>query len=809
MTEPPSSPNPNSFSSDRLPVESGRFSEPFDTFLDDVCDAFEAELAKNRKPAIEDYLAQSEPDQRGMLLRELLWIELSYLHANGKRPERSTYLKRFPDRSPIVEEVFESLENITHNFASKTARDYSQPPSETLECRHRYSHLRFLAKGGLGQVFSARDERLKRRVAIKFIREDFTKDEEANQRFLLETEVTSRLDHPGVVPVYAFGRLEDGRPYYAMRYIEGTTFRKAIDQYHQKERSLTAAEAKIEMHTLIRHLISACKTVAYAHNRGVLHRDVKPENIMLGKFGETLVVDWGLVHFVERDAEAKASGEKTLLPSAFRNSDLSSNSAGGTVGYLSPEQTPGFSSEVGPAADIYSFGATLYRVLTNSAPFHPQQGEKVWEKIRQGDFPPPRVIRSSCSPDLEAICLKAMASEPALRYSSALEMADDLERWLADEPVSVRKPSPMENAMRFARRHRTGALTILLSSLVVAFTGILLTFVLADKARLATDKARAESFLREQVEEARLTNLQNAARFAARGLGHDLDLRWNALYEAMQHVDSEGRTLYDLMVAYQEAESPEAKESAQAALQNWIEIHAWDWVKPVEDVAAAESWFICNRDGIQLARHKKSSSIGQPYHYRSYFQSKPYDLPPEVPNDEVDIIEEATLSSPYVGTETKQLKVVFSIPIRRAPGEEPIGVLGMGADLGEQLRTVLGEWGEKHCILVNLRPDTLAGDLALNTGVIVAHPDLEPGTQPHRVSPELVDMIQKESEIIFTDFVDPLAETNIPRPIAASKVKVDFRDRGGGVQGYASAVDSGWAVLVQDRPTLTAMPATP
>ena len=156
-----------------------------------------------------------------------------------------------------------------------------------------------MVRGGLGEVFVAVDPELDRQVAVKELRAYHAHDPLSQARFLLEARLTGRLEHPGIVPVYGLGRYPDGRPYYAMRFIEGETLGRAIERFHgEEDASREPARREIAFRRLLRSLIDACNAVAYAHSRGVVHRDLKPDNIMLGRFGETLVVNWGLAKSV-------------------------------------------------------------------------------------------------------------------------------------------------------------------------------------------------------------------------------------------------------------------------------------------------------------------------------------------------------------------------------------------------------------------------------------------------------------------------------------------------------------------------------
>jgi serine/threonine protein kinase/formylglycine-generating enzyme required for sulfatase activity len=326
----------------------------------------------------------------------------------------------------------------------------------------RFRVLRPLARGGLGEVFLAQDGELNREVALKEILPRHADDPESRARFLREAEVTGALEHPGVVPVYGLGTHPDGRPYYTMRLIRGETLREAIGRFHAADRaSRPPGERNVELRKLLGRFVAVCDAVAYAHSRGILHRDLKPDNIMLGPYGETLVVDWGLAGPVR-------GPDQTPLPSALRPAGAAegwtqTGAVIGTPQYMSPEQAAGQADRLGPAADVYSLGATLYQLLTGRAPF-PMEGGilDLLLRVRSGDFPRPRTVHHGVPQALEAICLKAMASRPADRYSTARELADDLERWLADEPVRAHREPLRSRLGRWRRRHRA-----LVASLVV------------------------------------------------------------------------------------------------------------------------------------------------------------------------------------------------------------------------------------------------------------------------------------------------------------------------------------------------------
>src|SRR4051812_5439496 len=279
----------------------------------------------------------------------------------------------------------------------------------------RFRILRPHARGGLGAVSVALDSELNREVALKQILHRHADDPESRARFLLEAEVTGRLEHPGVVPVYGLGCDAEGRPFYAMRLVKGQSLKEAVEHFHAAGGAGDPRRWNLELRQLLGRFVAVCNVVAYAHSRGVIHRDLKPANILLGPYGETLVVDWGLAKVVGRGEAAARSGavEATLQPgSGSGSSETLPGTALGTPAYMSPEQAEGRLEQVGPLSDLYSLGATLYYLLTGEPPIDEADVGAALRRVQRGEFPPPRAADPRVPRALEAICLKAMALEP-------------------------------------------------------------------------------------------------------------------------------------------------------------------------------------------------------------------------------------------------------------------------------------------------------------------------------------------------------------------------------------------------------------
>jgi eukaryotic-like serine/threonine-protein kinase len=321
----------------------------------------------------------------------------------------------------------------------------------------RFRVLRPHAQGGPGAVFVALDGELNREVALKQILDHHADDSISRTRFLIEAEITGGLEHPGIVPVYGLGHYGDGRPYYAMRFIRGDCLKEAIAAFHADE-SLThdVGKRSLALRKLLRLFVDVCNAIDYAHGRGVLHRDLKPGNVIVGRYGETLVIDWGLAKPMGHSVAASQSEERTLIPSSSSGSaETLPGSAIGTPAYMSPEQAGGDLEKLGPRSDVYSLGATLYCLLTGKPPFKGEDLGEILRAVQRGDFPKPRQVDPSIDRALEAVCLKAMATHLKDRHATARVLADDIERWAADEPTSAWAEPFSVRARRWMRQNRT------------------------------------------------------------------------------------------------------------------------------------------------------------------------------------------------------------------------------------------------------------------------------------------------------------------------------------------------------------------
>jgi len=322
-----------------------------------------------------------------------------------------------------------SAENFGANAAAATGQsEKAARPAETLGELGDYQLLEVVGRGGQGVVFRARQKSLNRTVALKMISLGSWATEAHLKRFRREAEAAASLEHPGIVPIYEVGE-RDGSCYFSMRFVEGGQLDQVIKRKPTSIRQAAELISKI------------ARTVHFAHEHGILHRDIKPGNILLDAKSEPLLTDFGLARLVE--AESTVTRTKEVM---------------GTPSYMAPEQAMGNNLAVSSATDVYGLGAVLYQLLTGHPPF---AGGTTYETIKlvlDTEPRPPRLLNPRIDRELSTICLKCLEKDPKRRYSSALALAEDLEHWLKHEPIQARRAGVITRSRKWVRRNPTSAL---------------------------------------------------------------------------------------------------------------------------------------------------------------------------------------------------------------------------------------------------------------------------------------------------------------------------------------------------------------
>jgi WD40 repeat protein len=299
-----------------------------------------------------------------------------------------------------------------------------------------------IGRGGMGRVYRARQRSLDRIVALKVIASDEVAAPKLVERFRIEAEAAASLDHPNIVPIYEVGEA-DGWHFFSMRLVEGQTLAVAL------------ARGPLPLAQGARLLATVARAISHAHQRGVLHRDLKPGNILLDSAGEPHVADFGLAKFTQRQSDL------TITQAAL-----------GTPAYMSPEQAAGRTREITTAADVYGLGAVLFETLTGAPPFTGDTPMAIGRQVIDQEPPTPSSINPAVPRDLAVICLKCLEKDPGRRYRSAAGLADDLERWLRHEPISAHAATPAERLGKWVRRrpiHAALAVTLLLAVVGLVF----------------------------------------------------------------------------------------------------------------------------------------------------------------------------------------------------------------------------------------------------------------------------------------------------------------------------------------------------
>ncbi len=372
----------------------------------------------------------------------------------------------------------------------------------------RYELLERKFTGGMGEVWLARDRELNREVLLKQVLPQLAENVRNRGRFLLEARTGAILEHPGIVPVYDIGQHPGGQLFQVMRYFRPGSLHKKIAAYHLAHPD---AIDELALRTLLGHFATACRAIEFVHTRGILHLDIKPQNIVTGEFGETQIIDWGLAQITDADMLEKVHEESGNLGSGSARGDSATPASRekstatnvlprglrGTPAYAAPEQWRGDPKVLGAWTDVYGLGATLFEILASKAPFT-VPSPTIREDVEIGNLH--REMKPWAPPALRAICRKALALKPGDRYATAAALADDIDRFLADEPVAAWPDPWWVRLWRFVKRHRTA---VAAAGALLATTTVALAIgnVLVARERDAKERARQEAVAQRDLAE--------------------------------------------------------------------------------------------------------------------------------------------------------------------------------------------------------------------------------------------------------------------------------------------------------------------
>jgi tetratricopeptide (TPR) repeat protein len=400
--------------------------------------------------------------------------------------------------------------------AAPTLRS-AAPEPESAPSHDRYVVERELGRGGLGRVLAAHDQRLRRPVALKDL---LHRDDDARARFDREAYITARLQHPSIVPLYDVDQWSGGEPFYAMKLVSGRTL----------DRLVARAAGLDERLALVPNVLAVCEAVAFAHGEGVIHRDLKPANVIIGGFGETVVIDWGLAKEL---GVADAPG-----PGGPETDGTLAGTVVGTPAYMPPEQAR--AEPVDARADVYALGAMLYHVLAGGPPYRARTASATLEEVEAGPPPPLSLRQPGIAQDLLTIVAKAMAREPADRYPSAKELAEELRRFTTGQLVRSHVYSFRQIAWRFLRRNRAAVLVAaVMLGVAVAGGAVALREIVHERNVAEQQRGAAEALVRYSLSGLR-DRLERIGHLELlRGIGGEIETYYQTVLANDPRLDDE------------------------------------------------------------------------------------------------------------------------------------------------------------------------------------------------------------------------------------------------------------------------------
>jgi hypothetical protein len=520
--------------------------------VDRICGRFQEALQAGKRPRIEQLLRVAPEEARRHLFQRLLAIELTHRFRAGEAPARQEYAGRFADHAETVKCLFAELagrahadylvrtmpykapaetgvdSNATRSESPAAPAPAAQPspnPPQALPAIPGYDILGVLGRGGMGVVYKARQTGFNRLVALKMILAAGGAGQDELSRFRTEAEAVARLRHPNIVQVHEFGEFE-GKPFFSLEFCGGGTLKQHLDGTPLPARH-AAGLAEI-----------LARATHAAHGQQIVHRDLKPANVLLQAAAADL------------PDEQPGPAARQIQPALLKISDFGlakkldldddqtrTGAVMGTPSYMAPEQASGLSKAVGPAADIYALGVILYEMLTGRPPFKGATIMETLDLVRTREPVPPTQQQASTPRDLETICLKCLQKEPSHRYATAYDLAEDLRRFLAGEPIVARPVGRTERLVKWAKR-RPGVAALAAAVLVTLLLGTTISTglaIVADRNASLAEK-RADALQKETARANELTGIAN--RKTNEALLREKEAKDEARKKALQAYDA-------------------------------------------------------------------------------------------------------------------------------------------------------------------------------------------------------------------------------------------------------------------------------
>jgi WD40 repeat protein/tRNA A-37 threonylcarbamoyl transferase component Bud32 len=543
---------------------------------------FEEAWQGGARPRAEEFLAGVPEPERSALLRELLRLEVGYRRGAGELVAVEELRARFPGLD--LAWLSEVLGLTNADTTDQATVPHPPPPGAPARptgpalgvgtVLGGYEVLEELGRGGMGMVFKARQRGANRIVALKVIRpdrlEDLTPEQRRRwlERFRTEAQAAARVEHDHIVAVYDVSTA-DGHPFYAMRYVEGQSLARLL------------RDGPVPGERAAAYLEPVARAVHHVHGHGILHRDLKPGNVLLGADGRPYVTDFGLAKWLGEAPDLTRVGEGLGSPS-----------------YMAPEQVRA-SAKVTAACDVYGLGATLYALLTGRPPFQAAGVAETLRQVEEDEPVPPRRLNRAIDRDLETICLKCLEKEPGKRYASALALADDLGRFRRGEAIRARPIGAAGRLWRWARRNRRVAALGAAAALL-----LVLAVIASAAAALSSASARASAL--------RAADAEKGRRQAAEQAGESERLRRGEAEQRAREVQQERDRVNELLyLAYvrsaQGALDAGAWDRVRALLEpfrprpGWADVRGWEW------------HYLCNRArGARLALPRREVGLSRP-----------------------------------------------------------------------------------------------------------------------------------------------------------------------------------------------------